>query len=76
MLGFRLFALRYWKRGVVRGYTRWRRANVLVRSNLPTPPQMVCYRMVMDHVTSGLPMVGALTGFNAVCYGAQMKVCP
>ncbi len=30
MLGFRLFALCYWKRGLVQGYTRWHRANVLV----------------------------------------------
>ncbi len=30
MLGFCLFALRYWKRGEVWGYARWRRANVLV----------------------------------------------
>jgi hypothetical protein len=42
-----LFALHYWKRGVVRGYARWCRANVLVQSNLPTPPQMVRYRMVI-----------------------------
>jgi hypothetical protein len=41
MAGFRVFALRYWKRRVVRGFHRWRQANLPWQANLPTPAQFV-----------------------------------
>ena len=46
MAGFRVFALRYWKRRVVRGYHRWRQAN-LPWQHLLAPAQFVRGRMGM-----------------------------
>ena len=47
MPGFRAFGLRYWRRRAVRGYFNWRRSNIPWQSNLPTPAQMVRWRMGM-----------------------------
>ena len=47
MPGFRAFGLRYWRRQAVRGYFNWRHSNIPWQSNLPTPAQMVRWRMGM-----------------------------
>ena len=41
MTGFRVFALRYWKRRVVRGFHRWQQANLPRQAHLPTPAQFM-----------------------------------
>ena len=54
MAGFRLIALRYWKRRVVREFRRWRQAYLPWQANLPTPAQFVKCRggMVLGSVQS------------------------
>jgi hypothetical protein len=47
MSGFRAFGLRFWRRRALRGYLTWRRSHIPWQSNLPTPSQLVRWRMGM-----------------------------
>jgi hypothetical protein len=71
MTGFHVFALRYWKRRVVRGYHRWRQAN-LPWKNLPTPSQFVRCRMGM--VLGSVQLVYEWTSKGGSAYRAQWSL--
>ena len=72
MAGFRMFGLWYWKRRVVRGYHRWRQANLPWQANLPTPAQFVRCRMGM--VLGSVQSVYEWTSKGRNAYHAQLSL--
>ncbi len=71
MTGFHVLALRYLKRRVVRGYHRWRQANLPLQ-NLPTPLQFVRCRMGM--VLGSVQLVHKWTSKGGSAYRAQWSL--
>jgi hypothetical protein len=67
--GFRTFGLHFWRRGLLRGYFKWRRTNLPWQSNLPTPGQMVRCRMTM--IFGGVNAAYEWTAKGRVSYNKQ-----
>ena len=72
MAGFRVFALRYWKRRVVRGFHRWRQANLPRQAHLPTPAQFMKGRGGM--VLGSVQMVYEWTSKGGSAYRAHWSL--